>query len=381
MSLFITADVHSGNHGGFGGAYKCGLNWRAQRILEALREVAAKAATKVHVTCGDLFNTHEPSPQLITATAHAMRGVMGLHRWRGPELTVVLKGNHDSNSPAAGDHALGPLTLAEGFDVVENPCIYSFDPDPFEGLMMPFRPEEPRVWLPDAIEAAEREYSGFDKTRVLFTHFGIADDSTPDYMVKGSMHVQELRDLCIRKNIRYVFSGDWHSRRAWRFPEVTIVQVGALVPTGFNNPGLEGYGSVWELAADGLTLHELPGPRFLRFTTLTQLQAQAEQWRVERPALATELFVSLVCDGGQDEAEEYLRGLRDEGTIDNFTIDSNVHASVHAADAARAAAAKPQRFEEALYAAVQEQAPPSGVSSDDVLARVDELRRRARPRE
>lgn len=395
MSIFISADVHVGNHGGFGGTYKRGINWRGQRVLDILRQAAERAEGQPHVICGDLFNSHEPSPQVLARTIEAMRVnfessppsgdelkdrlefmARGRSR-RAPTLTCILKGNHDSNSPAPGDNALAPLCYVDEIEVLDEPCIFSFDPDPFEGLMMPFRPEEPSAWLPQAIDQAEVDYVGFNKTRVLFTHFGIAEESTPDYMRKGAMEVQELRALCIRKNIRYVFSGDWHSRKVWEFPEVTIVQVGALVPTGFNNPGLTGYGSLWELSAAGLVLHELPGPRFVRCTTLTQLRHYAEAWRGEWPAEATELFVSLVCGDERGEAEEYLNSLKDEGTIDNYVIDSNVDASVVAADAARAAAAKPQRFEEALHAAVQEQPPPAGISSDDVLARVDDLRRRA----
>lgn len=384
MTCYFIADVHSGNHGGFSGSYQVGLNWRSRRILETLSAAARLVGRSAGLTiAGDLFNSHEPAPQVIAATISALRGETWLAdadtRVESPELVTILRGNHDANSTVKGDDALGPLAHVDGLDVVDEPCAYDFADD-FGGFMLPFRPGEPEEWVPAALDSIN--YPDPHRTRVLVTHFGIADETTPEYMRRGSMHVDKLAECCRKHNIRYVFSGDWHSRKVWEKEGVTIVQVGALVPTGFNNPGLDGYGSVWRLSLSGLELVEMPGPRFLRFITLTQLREAVAKWDGERPAIATELFISLtVALDQRDDADTYLNELKDTGVINDFSLEVSVENCTALATIQEQAMTKPQRFEEALRDMVEEAVLPQGVSREDVLARATDVMKRGAAKE
>ena len=403
---FFIADVHSGNHGGFAGSYQVGLNWRARRILQVVREAAALAGqdrSGLYIA-GDLFNSHEPAPQVIAATIAALKDydwlacdedadagpLSRLHH--EPGLVGILRGNHDANSTVPGDDALGPLVYIDGFEVIDKVVQYQFADCPHRGpeqwnididgcilgLMVPFQPGKPDEWLPEVLKAHPIVERGI---KVLVTHFGIADGNTPGDMADKAIHIDVLRSLCIEHGFRYVFSGDWHTRRKWEFPECTIVQVGALVPTGFNNPGLDGYGSVWSLSPEGLELHELPGPRFVPLATLTQARETLDRWRVERPAVATELFVSLTVPLDQfDEAKELLDAAKAELVIDGYSLELRRDEALQAAGEVRAEAARPQRFDEALRETVQSMTLPPGVSVDAVLDRAEYVMKAAKPK-
>lgn len=404
---FFIADVHSGNHGGFAGSYQVGLNWRARRVLGVLRDAAAivgrDRGAGLYVA-GDLFNSHEPAPQVMAATIAALKDYDWLaaeddgteppsRLHHEPSLVGILRGNHDANSTVPGDDALAPLAYIDGFDVVDKVSPYQFADCPrrgpeqwnidldggIVGLMVPFQPGKPDDWLPKVLADHKVEERGI---KVLVTHFGIADGNTPGDMADKAMHVDRLRELCIEHGFRYVFSGDWHTRRQWVFPECTIVQIGALVPTGFNNPGLDGYGSVWALSEAGLELHELPGPRFIPLATLTQARQMIDRWRAEPPAIATELFVSLSVPLDLfDEAKELLGNAKAELVIHDYSLELRRDEALQAAGEVRAEAARPQRFDEAFRETVQAMTLPPGVTVESLLDRADYVMKAAKPRD
>lgn len=280
------ADVHLANHRWRGGAAKAGVNARAAAVLAVLEravKTAADVGCKLLVVCGDLFDHVRPEPQLLARAADIFRC------WSELEV-VVLVGNHDMVSVALGDHALGPLAAVDNVFVIQRPTVVRRAE--LELWCVPFRPGPTSAWLlPALVELGaecERRYVGGQarpQRRVLALHAGIADDQTPPYLrgAPDSVAADDLAMMMHAHRIDDALAGNWHDHRAWDYQRTArggeqhhhIVQVGALVPTGFDNPGLTGYGSLvtvprtagWDPnGGTSWSRVELPGPRFLTFT-------------------------------------------------------------------------------------------------------------------
>ena len=241
MRIGVVADCHIGNHQLFKGKSEAGINERCKAALRALKTMyllaAVKGVDRIYIA-GDLFDTSSPSPQIVAAVmdiiaeADEEPGSRTSHR---RIETVILKGNHDSNSPNPGDHALGPLThvarvVAESATTMGNVLLFPFQPKPAE-------------WLHDAF-AFIRPPPG----TVVISHFGIADASTPSYMQHGGVSEKLLDSLAEEYRLGAWLSGDWHAHKQFHLPSAPscqTYQIGALVPTGFDNPGGdELYGSL-----------------------------------------------------------------------------------------------------------------------------------------
>jgi hypothetical protein len=122
---------------------------------------------------------------------------------------------------------------------------------------------------------------------------------------------------------------------------VSVTQVGALVSTGWDNPGREGYGglAVWDGGVGPAEFHELDGPRFLAtrgFAEAERLVASAPEderawWRVRATAGAAErdAVVDLLRSAGllgwevlpdaaevREEAQGAAAVARSAGTLD-----------------------------------------------------------------
>lgn len=254
--IAVIADVHLGNHGVFGGARTAGLNRRAQIVADTLDRAVTAALGPLRcdqlVVAGDLFDTTTPAPALIARAQEALRRIP----------SVVLVGNHDQTSTAPGDHALGPLVPVA--TVVDQPTL-------LPGLaLVPFRrpsQDEPtRLWVPKVL-AGLGDVSG----RLLVLHTGLSDGDTPVYLADsaGAYPVADLVATCAELGIPVAVAGDWHRQRAWSASGVQVAQVGALVPTGFDEHGLDGFGGlvVWDSDAGTLETHQIPGLRFVTGST------------------------------------------------------------------------------------------------------------------
>lgn len=285
MRIGVVADLHIGNHQLFKNRSVAGINSRCAAAIQSLRVMYALAAEQGVETlyiAGDVFDTSSPSPQIVAA-------VMDVIAEAAPRIeTVVLKGNHDSNSPNPGDHALGPL--AHVCTVATDPVVVA------QGrvLLLPFRPH-PTEWLRDMFEAQ----TSMAPYMIVLSHFGIADAGTPLYMKHGGVPVELIEDLCDEYNIGAWLSGDWHSYKKFRprsgIPgDARVYQIGALVPTGFDNPGGDDlYGSLLIVDTEdrgtdngsgpGITRRVVPGPRFYYspdepgFSPLTFIKLRIQQ--------------------------------------------------------------------------------------------------------
>lgn len=259
------ADVHLGNHKRKGGPVQAGLNDRCLRACRVFQKALLRAQElkcDAVVVLGDLLDYDRPEAQLL---AH----VQGILDETDTAKYLVL-GNHEQRSDQRGDHALGPLMECDSVMVVERPELVRF----MDGCTLALVPYAPRVASEYLTESLGQLLDGNDDAHVVLgVHMGISDASTVPWLkgVQDSVPVEFLRGELRDWNMQAAFAGNWHDRRLWPGDGVTsapVLQLGALVPTGWDNPGASGYGTlaVWDSQAGkggGLTVEELPGPRFV----------------------------------------------------------------------------------------------------------------------
>jgi DNA repair exonuclease SbcCD nuclease subunit len=241
VDVCFCADVHVGNPRAFGGPMASGVNARGRHVLDALRAAVADAvasSSDALVVLGDLFDSSRATPQLIAAVME----VLTTAAENGVPVHLLL-GNHDQESADEGDHALAPLAMVEGVTVHERPAVVSVRRDA-EVWMVPFQVGRASEWLPGVLERLSAG-SPPEARVALALHLGVIDGETLPFLRESpdAIDLRLLRALCSQYRIGHVFCGNWHDRRVWEGPEgAKVVQVGALAPTGFNNPGHEGYG-------------------------------------------------------------------------------------------------------------------------------------------
>lgn len=275
-----------------GGPVHVGMNQRCREGFDVFRRAVALAdeiGCDAGVVLGDLFDYWRPEPQLVRAVQEILRRARA--RW------ILLCGNHEQVSGQRGDHALAPLRGVAR--VVDRPTRISIKES--EVLLVPFVPGRPaREWVAEAL----RSFGPASWPRAVGVHAGVSDAQTPPWLAESldQVSAQFLADEARRCSASAAFTGNWHSQKVWRLhandppplrsrSSVDIVQVGALIPTGWDNPGLEGYGGlvVWEpdrphaitcdLGEDCSCKHtgdvsfaELVGPRFLAVRGLRETE-------------------------------------------------------------------------------------------------------------
>lgn len=266
MKYAIVADVHLWNHKRHGGALVRGINRRAQLGLDVLRRAVSLAneeGAKL-IVAGDLVDSAGPiQPQLAAAIRNELA--------KCTEGVSLILGNHDMT--ADGDHSLGVYeshAARSGYDsevfIVEEAEAVSLDV-----RAVPFHCDvtDPRI----------------RDTQLLVGHFGVYDSTFPPFLraSKEARNVDDLFSYMKERNIRCMMLGDWHKRMVWSrhdgmttatsgmltMPEHKhdmrwVMQVGSFCPTGWDNAGLDGYGTValWDTETQVLTWRVLPGPRF-----------------------------------------------------------------------------------------------------------------------
>ena len=322
MRAAFIADLHIANHQAHGGPPVAGINRRCQLALDTL-QLAVYKANKLECThlvvLGDLYDTTRPLPQIETAVARRLRSFDG--------SVLLLMGNHDRNSGLPGDHALGPLD-DDRLQVVAEPIAIG------ELGLLPFRPEPVMSWFaPEAKKLFDRG------ARFLGAHFGLHDAA----MRAGAKWMDECADAApvewVGETLEEIgldrlFCGNWHSHRSW--PEHRCVQVGSLVPTGWDNEGLDGYGKLVEFQLDDtgaeLGVHEIPGPRFVK------LKHGEKLWPsdLQRMEAGCSVFVRVVAKPEEHaaalEAAAATEGLAGyEVVIDTDAAREAAHQSAEAA--------------------------------------------------
>lgn len=259
--IAFVGDVHVGNHKRFGGPKVAGINRRCQHILDTLKSAALSAAASqldALVILGDLFDSPNPTPQMMRQVQECLE-IMP---------TIVLSGNHDQCSDAIGDHALGPLMPV--CEVVDAPDVIPIGDTDL--ILIPFESGNCREWLPKRARQLARLSEG--KHRVLCFHAGIISDSTPEFLRTSDAAItsSDIGKLCDELDIGTAFAGHWHNKHESSFNGRRIIQAGALVPTGWNNPGFD-YGTMYmcsfERSRSAVFRSSIAGPRFIDATPTT----------------------------------------------------------------------------------------------------------------
>jgi DNA repair exonuclease SbcCD nuclease subunit len=261
MGVMFIADVHVGNHRLHSGSYVSGVNQRCRDVLGCLDMAVMFAYVDANIehlfVLGDLFDTARPSPQVIGATQHILTCNQDI---------AVLAGNHDLSSEDYKDNALSPLhpvvSVVESLDFLKGII-------PGKDLVMfPYRSGSVLEKLSTELHYA-RVNGSLERPLVLCGHFGVWDNNTPGYLrgSPDSIKLSDLENLCLTYQISHVFVGHWHARRTWDLGHAQVVQIGALAPVGFRDPG-ENYGYAQILNNDGsMSVKQFDGPRFLNATS------------------------------------------------------------------------------------------------------------------
>mgnify|MGYP000753501800 CR=1 FL=1 len=269
-TIAVSFDPHFWPHRRHGGPLVKGINRRAELCLN-VGQRAIRTASQLSaplIVAGDLIDSAGPvAPQF----AFALREQLATNR---RSVTLML-GNHDMT--ADGDHSLGIYTQCDDVQVCDDISYRSGDGFTY------FVPASPDVCLvPFHRDIRDKRVRDVP---LVIAHFGVYDDGFPAWCkkAKGAWHVDALFAFMQERNIKAICLGDWHQRHVWRHAfgttknlpvdwqgaaipdgERLVMQGGALCPTGWDNPGLHGYGTValWDADEHRLSWQELPGPRF-----------------------------------------------------------------------------------------------------------------------
>lgn len=375
MRLAVTADCHIGNHRRFGGPMTSSVNDRARLVLGAFSasiDVALEKGVTVYAVAGDLLDYARPEAPLLRAVQRELKRA----RDGGVKRIFLMVGNHEQVSLAAGDHALAPL--APYATVVEQPRVETIEG--VDLLMVPFRPGRAADWLPDTLRDMLRDEdsgtrpspSGSDgRGRVLLVHLGIRDADTAPWLKNAhdAIDVELLADLCTKHGIRTVFAGNWHDRKRWDFPveseedELCIQQLGALAPTGWDNPGLTGYGTVGLFGVPkpySMSFIEVPGPRFIKLGFGEEIPEANGNTLFVSTTAAPENVASVL---------DHLARKRAAGEIVAMEVLPDQVVAKQEARAAAASARSAETMDEALSSFVANMPMKEGVDREAVAAR------------
>jgi len=313
---------------------------------------------------GDLFDTSHPEPQLIAEVQEIVKDIQ----------LICLLGNHEQVSGTPGDHALGPL--APVATVVEKPTI--LDLDEVELWAVPFRPGRATDWLPQVLAEMQGSASKGRQprsVRVLALHLGLLDDSTAPWLREAhdAVPAHLVEDLMTEHDIEVCIAGNWHDRKTWKLGGGrTILQVGTLCPTGWDNPGIDGYGGLALLdcnsgAPCAVAVEEIPGPRFVKITaphewTMKLLDLKQTGQSVFARVVAPPEFINTAREWFENEKKA---GTIVDGEVEPEGTEERI-AAITAAHSARSA----DTLDEAVSNFVRDMSLPDGVDRASVLARV-----------
>jgi hypothetical protein len=392
MKLSFIADVHVGMHRRYANVWRDSQprapymdtgNARAEATLTALhRAVDTLDGTGQLIVVGDLFDYARPEAVLVGRANAALAGA---------ERAMLLYGNHEYvGGSAENAGALAALATDADQHMVYQPRHYNV----YRGgkraahvIAVPFVPGDMEAALHGAVAAyGQNDLARFDGTQpvvVLAFHAGVIDEHTPAFL-RGSRSAIPLDSVfaaMAKCGATHAFCGDWHQHGEWRRTidgvERVVVQVGALVPTGFDNPGLDPYGRVATLDIDtlALTYKRIPGPRFIKghdaASVLRQLPTLTPDGVAEHVGRDALCYIEIAGANTAEAAGQVHAALVLAGVAGAFHIEARDTATPAEARAAVQAAAQAARSASRLDDAIaQYVAGIAGDDAPDVLERV-----------
>lgn len=347
----IAGDIHLHNWPAFADpGHLPGLNTRAEQIVRCVGAVlrqAEKHACQRVVFLGDIFETHKPSIALQHALAEQLVSTSA--------STILMVGNHDRISMSPDDHALAMFKHLPATKVIQASSITD------DLVMIPWSTNN----VTDEIHA-RLSHANADFPKVLCLHAGLYDKSEAPRAEQGNrdahdaIEVNSLVKICRRYNIRRVFSGHWHAHREYTHgPELTITQLGALVPSGFNNAEhTSRYGQCVVVDEHlNVTPVQISGPRFLRATTLKGVQELVTMHEGYKPYISVKANVA-----DMPLMRDYLTDQLSEGTIGGFIVEPSASSLQELATNVRVSVSKTSA-EDAITDYISEMAPDADIAA------------------
>lgn len=387
MRIAYVADVHVANHRRHGGATVAGLNERCRLVVGVLSgalQLALRERCQGFVICGDLVDTSSPEPQVLAAVQQELREAA-----KAGLAVLLLVGNHDQESTTRGDNALG--VLSDWATLVESPGVYHIETtcsswapsacrwvegpaygackEGVEVAAMPYHPDPVSSWLELAVQqccSTPALQDGRMPYRLLAVHMGVADTMTAPWLkdAHDAVQIDVLAALADKHYVHAVFAGNWHDAVSWEDPPPPVYQIGALCPTGWDNPGLDGYGGVMvhDTATGETVRHEIPGPRFISCRYKDGVPAGHDRHK---------LYVEVVARAGDEytAAVQTVEGLRRAGAIVGEVAMDSTEAAAMARTAAHVAR-KASSLDEALDGWLSTVPVPAGVDRGNARTRI-----------
>lgn len=364
--IAFVADVHLGNHKRHGGEVTRSMNVRCRQTVAVLREavrMAVDCGCTAFAVVGDLFDIAHPEAPLLGAAAQVF--VEEGCGYDDGVQAVLVKGNHEKVSEADGDDALAALAYVEHVMVIETPTIqrYGATADNSRSVVI-YVPHKSGVkatdWLQEAVDLMRPALARYpEDTRILAAHVGVYDADSPAYLrsARGAVSADWLRKFMQDNDISGAFVGDYHNEAHWHAGPgvIGIHQCGALVPTGFDNAGMD-YGQmlVYDTAASTVTMYRLPGPRFETVRSITD----AEKFVAACAAAKCTPYVRLVVP--PNELDGATGWMRERGDVIGEVSVDDTSVREHAQQAAAVARAQ-ETLDEALTGYVDAIEMPTSV--------------------
>lgn len=366
MRIACVADVHIGNHRKHGGPLVAGVNTRGAQTIEAFRAAVRRAREKeadTFVVAGDLFDYSRPEAPLIAAVQDVLEEAREpANGHRGMEV-VLLVGNHDQDSAEPGNHALSPLR--EWARVVEKPSVVNLSRGSL--LALPYDPRPAGEWFDATVDELMAKAGA---PCALVVHLGIADSTTAPWLVnaRDAIAADKVLAAMQRHDLNWGLAGNWHNHAAWPPDAPRLIQCGALVPTGWDNEGLDGYGGVVLIDdSEGTVSAEVvPGPRFVKVRNAGALKKAERRAKLE----GLSLYVNFVASADVlSDARSLLDEARERGTVVGGEANPDAGEAEAAARSAAYGARKAETLDEALHAFVGQMALDEDLDRKDVESR------------
>lgn len=360
LRIAIVADVHCANHRTFGGPMVAGLNDRFRMCQRTLRGAIAAANNKqcTHfAVLGDLFDTVRPTPQMIGAVMRELGNFQG--------EVILVAGNHDKASEEPGDNSLVPFQ--DTCVVVDDePLLLSDSRGAI--LFAPYRTGPAVGWI--------AEYTSMLPTNggTLATHVGLITKDTPPWLRMASDAIPS--EMFTELGAVGIIAGNWHAHM--RLPTGEDIQVGALVPTGFDNPTThplavnDPYGSVlvWR-STNPTTRLVVDGPRFLMRDFITQKDLLQYLHQTTAGGTSCACFLKIKADLAQlADAALALDEAKARGLIRDGFVEPSAQDKQRVAQATSKAVLNSSSLDEAVLHYLQKQDLPDGVLIPRVAERV-----------
>jgi len=365
------SDLHIGNHKKHGGQIDAGTNARCCLILTALDEAISYAlqnACKVLFVAGDFLDYVRMEPQIITLVQETLREAKG----KGLETVLVL-GDHEIVSSAKGDHALGPFRPVA--HVIDDPLLLRLADA--EVACIPFISGKAAEIIPTKTTELFKKspHRKGDHPRILVFHAGVIDADTAPWLrdIPDAIGIDAIKRLIEKHGIDLVVAGNFHNSRIWQKAGATVCQTGALVPTGWNNPGLDDYGGValFNPTKREFSFHRIGGPRFV------SAHLDDDELLKAAKSYLGPVYLQIVSPVDRlTEAQGLKAELLEESVSNTIEVLPDKIDAESSARTAATASRKQETVDDSLRAYVAALTLPKGVRKPDVLsAATDYLRK------